>query len=56
LSKARRKRVTFTATKKTPRTKRVSFVTSDGRRISFTATEMVNKKENVSFYTNRKRK
>lgn len=52
--KTRRKKVSFTATKKVPKKVKVSFKTSSGKRVSFTATKKTPKKVKVEFYAKRK--
>jgi len=53
--KTRRKKVSFTATKKVPKKVRVSFFKSSGERVSFRATKKVPKKVKVEFYARRKK-
>lgn len=48
-------KVEFTATRKEPKKKRVSFRTSSGDRVSFTATRMVSSQEKVSFLAKKKK-
>ena len=50
----RRKKVSFTATKKTPQRKKVSFG-AKGERVSFWATKKVPKKVKVKFYAKPKK-
>jgi len=50
-----RKKVSFTATKKVPRKRRVNFTTSDGKSVSFTATKKVPMEVNVSFFARGKK-
>ena len=54
--KTRRKKVSFTATKKVPKKVRVSFTTRRGKKVSFRATKKVPKKVKVEFYAKRKKK
>ena len=54
--KTRRKKVSFTATKKVPKKVRVSFTTRRGEKVSFRATKKVPKKVKVEFYAKRKKK
>jgi len=54
--KTRRKKVSFTATKKVPKKVTVSFYESSGKRVSFRATKKVPKKVKVEFYAKRKKK
>ena len=54
--KTRRKKVSFTATKKVPKRVPVSFRTSTGEKVSFKATKKVPKKVKVEFYAKRKKK
>ena len=54
--KTRRKKVTFTATKKVPKRVPVSFTTRRGKRVSFRATKKVPKKVRVEFYAKNKKK
>ena len=54
--KTRRKKVSFTATKKVPKKVPVSFRTTGGERVSFRATRKVPKNVRVEFYAKRKRK
>ena len=54
--KTRRKKVSFTATKRVPKKVRVSFTTRGGKKISFTATKRVAKKIKVEFHAKRKKK
>lgn len=54
--KTRRKKVSFTATKKVPKKVPVSFTTKKGERVSFRATKKVPKKVKVEFYAKRKKK
>ena len=56
MTKTRRKKVSFTATKKAPKKVRVSFSTSSGKKISFKATKKAPKKVKVEFYATRKKK
>lgn len=53
--KTRRKKVTFTATKKVPKRVSVSFTTRKGERVSFRATKKVPKKVKVEFYARKKK-
>ena len=54
--KTRRKKVSFTATKRVPKKVRVSFTTRRGKKVSFKATKMVPKRVKVEFYAKRKKK
>ena len=54
--KTRRKKVSFTATKKVSKKVPVSFRTTGGERVSFRATRKVPKNVRVEFYAKRKRK
>jgi len=54
--KTRRKKVSFTATKKVPKKVPVSFTTGRGEKVSFRATKKVPKKVKVEFYAKRKKK
>jgi len=54
--KTRRKKVSFTATKKVPKRVPVSFTTRRGKRVSFRATKKVPKKVRVKFYARREKK
>jgi len=54
--KTRRKKVSFTATKKVPKRVPVSFTTRRGKRVSFRATKKVPKKVSVEFYAKNKKK
>ena len=54
-TKARRKKVSFTATKKVPKKVNVSFKTGSGEKVSFRATKKVPKKVKVEFYAKRKK-
>ena len=54
--KTRRKKISFTATKKVPKKVDVSFSTRSGEKIAFLATKKVPKKVKVEFYANRKKK
>jgi hypothetical protein len=54
--RTRRKKVTFTATKKIPKKVNVSFSTKNGEKVSFRATKKVPKKVKVEFYAKRKKK
>lgn len=54
--KTRRKRVTFTATKKVPKKVPVSFRTTEGEKVAFRATKKVAKKVRVDFYAKRPKK
>ena len=54
--KTRRKKVSFTATKKVPKRVPVSFRTTKGEKVSFRATKKVPKKVRVEFYAKRKKK
>jgi len=53
--KSRRKKVSFTATKKVPKKVKVKFTTSDGEKVSFKATKKVPKKVKVEFLAKRKK-
>lgn len=55
-SKTRRKRVTFTATKKVPKKVNVAFRTRKGEKVSFRATKKVPKKVKIDFLAKRKKK
>ena len=52
----RRKKVSFTATKKVPKKVRVKFTTKAGKKVSFRATKKIPKKIKVEFYAKRKRR
>jgi len=54
--RSRRKKVSFTATKRVPKKVGVSFTTSKGKKVSFKATKKVPKKVKVEFYAKRKKK
>lgn len=54
--KTRRKKVSFTATKRVPKKVQVSFTTRTGKKVSFIATKRVPKKVKVEFYAKKKRK
>lgn len=54
--RTRRKKVTFTATKKVPKKVNVSFSTRSGEKVSFRATKKVPKRVKVEFYAKRKKK
>ena len=54
--RTRRKKVSFTATKKVPKKVRVSFSTKKGEKVSFKATKKVPKKVKVTFYAKRKKR
>jgi len=54
--KTRRKKVSFTATKKVPKKVKVEFTTSKGEEVSFKATKKIPKKVKVEFYAKRKKK
>lgn len=54
--KSRRKKVSFTATKRVPKKVKVSFTTRKGKGVSFRATRRVPKKVKVEFYAKKKRK
>ena len=49
-----RYKVEFTATRKVPKKRRVSFKTSSGEKVTFIAKKYVQKKEKVSFYARKK--
>ena len=51
---SRRKRVSFTTTKKVPKKVEVKFTTRDGDKVSFNATKKVPKKVNVEYLAKRK--
>jgi len=53
--KTRRKKVSFTATKKVPKKVRVSFFKSSGEKVCFRATKKVPKKVKVEFYAKKKK-
>lgn len=50
MSKHKKKKVSFLATKRIPVKVKVSFKTSKGKKVSFTATKRVPKKVRVTFY------
>jgi hypothetical protein len=52
----RRKRVSFKATKMTPKHVKVSFETRKGKRVTFGANKQVPKTVKVNFYAKRKKK
>ena len=54
--KTRRKKVSFTATKKVPKRVRVEFTTRKGEKVSFRAKKKVPKKVKVEFYARRRKK
>lgn len=54
--RSRRKKVSFTATKKVPKKVGVSFTTNKGEKVSFKATKKVPKKVKVEFFAKRKKK
>jgi len=56
MSKARRGKVSFTATKKVIKPVRVKFYTGKGEKVSFTATKKVKKPVKVEFYARKKTK
>jgi hypothetical protein len=53
--KSRRKKVSFTATKKVPKKMQVKFTTTEGEKVSFKATKQVPKKVKVEFLAKRKK-
>jgi hypothetical protein len=52
----RRKKVSFTATKKVPKKVNVDFTTKTGKKVSFKATKKIPKKVKVTFYARDKKK
>jgi len=54
--RSRRKKVSFTVTKRVLKKVDVSFATSKGKKVSFEATKKVPKKVKVEFYAKRKKK
>jgi len=56
MSKVRREKVTFKATKKVTKPVRVKFYTGKGERVSFTARKEVKKPVKVEFYARKKKK
>jgi len=54
LAKSKKKRVSFIATKKGIKNRRITFITKSGKKVSFIAKEKIPKKVRVTFYAKSK--
>ena len=55
MTRSRRKRVSFVATRKVDKRVKVAFTTSSGKRVSFNATKKVPVQKKVTFLTKRQK-
>lgn len=56
MSKQRRERISFTASKKIPKPVKVEFYTKEGKKVSFKGHKEVTKPVKIEFYAKKKKK